>query len=115
MHGRPDLQDTIKRLQAFQDAGADVLYAPGLTTKDEIASVISSVDRPVNVVMGLTGAQWSLAELSAIGVKRVSVGSALYRTALGAFFGAAREMREQGAFTFAKNAVSPREVSTIFV
>ena len=67
--GNPDLGDTIKRLQGYQEAGADVLYAPGLTTKDEIASVVSSVDRPVNVVMGLRGAQLTLAELSAIGVK----------------------------------------------
>jgi 2-methylisocitrate lyase-like PEP mutase family enzyme len=114
LHDRPDLQDTIKRLQAFQDAGADVLYAPGLTTKDDIATVVRSVDRPVNVVMGLRGAQWSLSELPAIGVKRVSVGSVLYRNALSAFFGAAREMREQGTFTFTKNAVSPCEVSAIF-
>jgi len=114
LHGRPDLRDTIQRLQAFQEAGADVLYAPGLTTKDNIATVVGSVDRPVNVVMGLRGAQLSLAELSAIGVKRVSVGSALYRTALGAFLGAAREMQEQGTFTFSKNAVSPWEVNSMF-
>ena len=63
--GRPDLKDTIKRLQAFQDAGADVLYAPGLKTREDIAAVVSSLDRPVNVVMGLQGVQLSLAELSA--------------------------------------------------
>lgn len=114
LHGRPDLRDTIKRLQAFQEAGADVLYAPGLTTQDDIAAVVRSVDRPVNVVMGLRGAQLSVAELSAIGVRRISLGSALYRTTLGAFLGAAREMREQGTFTFAKNAVSPQEVYPIF-
>ena len=114
LHGRPDLKDTIKRLQAFQEAGADVLYAPGLASKDDIATVVRSVDRPVNVVMGLRGAQVGVAELSAIGVRRISVGSALYRTALGAFLGAAREMREQGTFTFAKNAVSPLEVNSIF-
>lgn len=79
LHGRPDLSDTIERLQAYQEAGADVLYAPGLTTKDDIATVVNSVNRPVNVVMGLQGVQLSLAELSAIGVKRVSVGSALSR------------------------------------
>lgn len=114
LHGRPDLRATIKRLQAFQEAGADVLYAPGLASKDDIATLVRSVDRPVNVVMGLRGAQLSVAELSAIGVKRISVGSALYRTALAAFLGAAREMREQGTFTFAKNAVSPAEVNSIF-
>src|SRR5205807_791328 len=94
LHGRPDLRDTIKRLQAYQEAGADVLYAPGLVSKDDIAAVVSSVDRPLNVVMGLQGVQLSLADLSAIGVRRVSVGSALSRAALGAFLRAAREMRE---------------------
>jgi 2-methylisocitrate lyase-like PEP mutase family enzyme len=114
LHGRPDIKDTIARLQAYQEAGADVLYAPGLATKDDIVAVVSSVDRPVNVVMGLQGVQLSLAELSAIGVRRVSVGSALCRAALGAFLRAAREMREHGTFGFAAQAVSPREMSAIF-
>src|SRR5512133_3523432 len=70
--GRPDLKDTIARLQAFQEAGADVLYAPGLTTKEDIGALVRAVDRPVNVIMGLQGAQLSLAELSALGVKRIS-------------------------------------------
>ncbi len=112
--GRPDLENTIRRLQSYQEAGADVLYAPGLTTKDDIAAVVSSVDRPVNVVMGLQGAQLSLAALSEMGVKRVSVGSALSRAALGAFLRAAREMRERGTFTFADEAVSYRELSAMF-
>jgi 2-methylisocitrate lyase-like PEP mutase family enzyme len=112
--GRPDLKDTILRLQAFQEAGADVLYAPGLTTKDDIAAVVRSVDRPVNVIMGLQGAQLSLATLSAIGVKRVSVGSALCRAALGAFLRASREMREHGTFTFAEEAASYRDISAMF-
>lgn len=114
LHGRPDLKDTIKRLQAYQEAGADVLYAPGLATKDDIANVVRSVDRPVNVVMGLRGVQLSLAELSALGVKRISVGSALSRAALGAFLRAAREMREHGTFTFAEQAVNSREITAIF-
>lgn len=114
LHGRPDLADTIRRLQAYQEAGADVLYAPGLTTREDIAAVASSVERPINVVMGLQGVQLSLAELSAIGVRRVSVGSSLNRTALGAFLRAAREMRESGSFTFAKDAASARELSAIF-
>ena len=112
--GRPDLKDTIKRLQAYQEAGADVLYAPGLTTKDDIAAVVRSVDRPVNVIMGLRGVQLSLADLSAIGVKRVSVGSALSRAALGAFLRAAREMREHGTFTFSEQAVNYREMNAAF-
>jgi 2-methylisocitrate lyase-like PEP mutase family enzyme len=112
--GRPDLKDTIRRLQAYQEAGADVLYAPGLTSKDDIAAVVRSVDRPVNVLMGLQGVQLSLAELSALGVKRVSVGSALSRAALGAFLRAAREMKEHGTFSFAQQAVSYRDISAMF-
>ena len=112
--GRPDLGDTIKRLQAYQMAGADVLYAPGLASKEDIAAVVSSVDRPVNVVMGLQGVQLSLAELSAIGVKRVSVGSALSRAALGAFLRAAREMQEHGTFAFAGETVGYRDLNAMF-
>ena len=105
LHGRTDVHDTIKRLQAYQDAGADVLYAPGLTTKEDIAAVVGSVDRPVNVLMGLPGVELSLADLSSLGVKRVSVGSGLCRAALGGFLRAAREMRESGTFAFAADAV----------
>ncbi len=113
--GRPDLKDTIARLQAYQEAGADVLYAPGLVAKDDIAAVVSSVDRPVNVIVGLQGVQLSRAELSATGVKRISVGSALSRAAFGAFLRAAREMQERGTFTFAEDAVSYREISAMFM
>jgi 2-methylisocitrate lyase-like PEP mutase family enzyme len=109
--GRPDLGDTIKRLQAYQEAGADVLYAPGLVSRGDIAAVVRSVDRPVNVVMGLKGIQLSLAELSEIGVKRISVGSALARAAFGAFLRAAREMREHGTFSFADDAVAYSEIN----
>jgi 2-methylisocitrate lyase-like PEP mutase family enzyme len=112
--GRPDLGDTIKRLQAYQMAGADVLYAPGLTSIDEIASVIRSLDRPVNVVMGLQGVQLSVAELSAIGVRRVSVGSALARAALGEVLRAAQEMLDDGTFTFAEEAVGYRDINAMF-
>jgi 2-methylisocitrate lyase-like PEP mutase family enzyme len=114
LHGRPDLTDTIRRLQAYQEAGADVLYAPALTTREDIASVVKSVDRPVNVVMGLSGVQLSAAQLFALGVKRISVGSALCRAALGAFVRAALEMREQGTFDFAKDAASARDLTAMF-
>ena len=114
LHGRPDLKDTIARLQDYQEAGADVLYAPGLASKEDIAAVVSSLDRPVNVVMGLRGVSLSLAELSAIGVRRVSVGSALSRAALGAFLRAAREMREHGTFAFGEEAVSSRDLNALF-
>ena len=83
-----------------------MLYAPGLTTKEDIAVVVSSVDRPVNVLMGLLGVSLTLADLSALGVKRVSVGGGLARAALGGFLRAAREMRESGSFTWAAEAVS---------
>jgi len=114
LHGRPDLKDTIQRLQAYQEAGTDVLYAPGLASKEDIAAVVSSVDRPVNVLMGLQGVQLSQAELSELGVKRISVGSALARAALGVFLRAAREMRQHGTFTFADEAVSYRDISAMF-
>jgi len=112
--GRPNLEDTIRRLQGYQEAGADVLYAPGLTNNNDIATLVKSVDRPVNVIMGLKGIQLSLAELSELGVKRVSVGSALSRAALGAFLRAAREMRERGTFTFSDDAVSYSEINAMF-
>jgi 2-methylisocitrate lyase-like PEP mutase family enzyme len=112
--GRPDLKDTIKRLQAFQQAGADVLYAPGLSTKEDIAAVVSSVDRPINILMGLQGGRLNLSELSAIGVKRISVGSALSRVAYGAVLRAAHQMQDHGTFQFAEEAVSMKELSTIF-
>jgi len=112
--GRPDLRDTIARLQAYQEAGADVLFAPGLKTRQDIATVVGSIDRPLNVIMGLQGVQLSLAELSEIGVKRVSVGSALSRAALGALLRAAHEMQEHGTFTFAEEAVNYQEVNAMF-
>jgi 2-methylisocitrate lyase-like PEP mutase family enzyme len=112
--GRTDLGDTIKRLQAYQEAGANVLYAPGLGTKQDISAVVSSVDRPVNVLMPLLDLRLTLAELSELGVKRVSVGSALSRAALGAFLRAAREMKQQGTFAFGAEALSYRDLSEMF-
>jgi 2-methylisocitrate lyase-like PEP mutase family enzyme len=114
LNGRPDLKDTIRRLQAFQDAGANVLYAPGLSNRDDIATVVSSVNQPVNVLMGLPGMRLSVADLSAIGVKRISVGGALARAALGAFLRAASEIRDRGTFQFADEAVSSRDINGMF-
>ncbi|HEY2091596.1 MAG TPA: isocitrate lyase/phosphoenolpyruvate mutase family protein [Thermoanaerobaculia bacterium] len=111
--GKPDLDDTIRRLQAYQEAGADVLYAPALRTRDEIASVVRSVDRAVNVLMGMPGIPLNLSDLSRLGVKRISVGGALARAALGAFLRAAKEMRDQGTFTFTKDAVSSSDVAAM--
>ena len=114
LHDRPDIRDTIRRLQAFQEAGANVLYAPGLANKDDIAAVVKSVDRPVNVLAGQQGLELNVAGLSAIGVKRISVGSLLSRVAYGALLRAAEEMRERGTFAFAEEAVSFSDISAIF-
>jgi 2-methylisocitrate lyase-like PEP mutase family enzyme len=97
LHGRPDLEDTIRRLQAFEAAGADVLYAPGLPNLEAIRTVCAAVGRPVNVLAG-GPASPSVAELAAAGVRRVSVGSALSRAALGAMVAAARDIRDHGSF-----------------
>ena len=111
LHGRPNLDDTIRRLQAFGEAGADVLYAPGLPSLEAIREVCASVSKPVNVVMGLKGATFSVEELAAAGVKRISVGGALARAALGAFLRAAREVKDQGTFTFASDALPHAEAT----
>ncbi|MFR0689831.1 oxaloacetate decarboxylase [Enterobacterales bacterium AE_CKDN230030158-1A_HGKHYDSX7] len=93
LHGRVDLDDTIRRLVAFAEAGADVLYAPGLKTREEISAVVQAVaPRPVNVLVGSPAVQLSLAELAELGVKRVSVGSTLARAAYGAFFSASEAL-----------------------
>ena len=112
--GREDLAKTIERLQAYQESGADVLYAPGLRTREEIRAVVSSVDRPVNVVMGLVGADFSLQDLEKMGVARVSVGSAIQRMTFGALDRAARELLTDGTFTFAKEALSVEELDLRF-
>ena len=113
--GRPDLADTIRRLEAFAAAGADVLYAPGLTTRDAISSVVRAVaPKPVNVVMGLSNATFSLVELGDLGVKRVSLGSSLARAAFGALLRASREVRDAGTFTFSREAMPYAALNTLF-
>jgi len=115
LHGRPDLEDTIRRLQAYEKAGAEVLYAPGLTTAEEIRTVCSSVKKPVNVLMGLKGAnQLSVAELGELGVRRISLGSGFSRAALTAFLHAAREVIDDGKFTFADEAMYISELTAMF-
>lgn len=113
LHGFPDLKDTITRLQAYQEAGADVLYAPGIRTREEIAEVVRSVDRPVNVLTGLPGIGLTHEELSELGVKRISLGSGLARAAYGAFVQAAKEMKERGTFTFTDHGVSSSEIAKL--
>jgi 2-methylisocitrate lyase-like PEP mutase family enzyme len=110
LHGRPDLDDTIRRLQAFERAGADVLYAPGLRDLEAVRTVCQAVGRPVNAIMGIAGTAFTVGELAAAGVRRISLGSALSRTALGAFLRAAREIKAEGTFTVAGDAASSAEV-----
>jgi len=114
LHGNPDLDDTIKRLQAYQDAGADVLYAPGPKTRDDIRTLISSVDRPVNMLAGLPGMDLSVADLADLGAKRISIGANLFRTAFGAALGGAREIMDEGTFTYAAKAAPFKEINALF-
>jgi 2-methylisocitrate lyase-like PEP mutase family enzyme len=111
--GNPDLDDTIRRLQAYSEAGADVLYAPGLPDLAAIRSVCASVDRPVNVVMGLSGPTWPVDELRKVGVQRISVGGSFARAALGALIRAAEEVRDKGTFAYARDAVPDRVVAAM--
>jgi 2-methylisocitrate lyase-like PEP mutase family enzyme len=112
-YGIRDLDDTIRRLQAFAEAGADVLYAPGLRTLDEMRAVVSSVDRPVNVVMGFADPAITLAQLAQVGVRRVSIGGALSRLALRAFLDGASAMRD-GRFDFVRSIASIEELYRVF-
>ena len=115
LHGRPDLGDTIRRLVAFAEAGADVLFAPGLTTIEEIGAVVRAcAPKPVNVIMGLSKGTLTLEELAALGVRRVSLGSALARAAYGAFLRAAEEVRQHGSFGFARDTVPYARFNEIF-
>ena len=102
LHGRDDLDDTIARLRAFQDAGADVLYAPGLHRPEDIRRVVESVDRPVNV-LAVPGAP-PVAELAELGVARVSVGGGFAYAAIGGAVEAARELLEEGTYGFTKRS-----------
>ncbi|MFJ4194947.1 oxaloacetate decarboxylase [Pseudomonas sp. NPDC089534] len=114
LHGRPDLDDTIRRLQAFAEAGADVLYAPGLRNAEEVLAVVRAVaPKPVNVLM--SGAlKLTLQELEEMGVRRVSTGSALALAALGEFFRAAEEIRQSGTFTFTSRSMAYAQVNRSF-
>lgn len=115
LHGRMDLSDTIKRLEAYAAAGADVLYAPGLRTREEIIAVVRAVSpKPVNVLMGLGGVTLSVADLSECGVKRISVGSSLARAAWGGFHRAAEEIRNSGTFSYAQDALPFDRLNTLF-
>jgi len=115
LHGRSDLDDTIRRLQAFEKAGAAVLYAPGLTRAEDIRTVCSSVTKPVNVLMGMKGVpRLTVEELGKLGVRRISVGSGFSRAALTAFLHAAREVIDDGTFGFADETLHISELTAMF-
>jgi 2-methylisocitrate lyase-like PEP mutase family enzyme len=115
LYGRTDLDDTIKRLQAFEAAGADVLYAPGLYDLATIKTVVSAIKKPFNLVMGFADPTLTVPQLSAAGVKRISVGGAMARVALAAFIRCAREMKDQGAFTYVREMAPVKDVREAFV
>ncbi len=114
IRGRPDLDDTIRRLQAFEAAGADVLYAPGVRDLASIRTVVQSVGKPVNIVMSSADPSITAAQLAEAGVKRISVGGALSRLALAAFLEGARAMRDHGSFTWMNDTVSAKELRGLF-
>jgi 2-methylisocitrate lyase-like PEP mutase family enzyme len=114
LHGRRDLDDTIRRLQAFEKAGADVLYAPGLRDLATMRTVASSVKTPLNVVMSAADPALTAAQLAQAGVKRISIGGALSRLALASVLRAAHEMKEQGGFTWITDTVSAKELNRLF-
>jgi 2-methylisocitrate lyase-like PEP mutase family enzyme len=114
LHGRPDLDETIRRLQAFEAAGADVLYAPGLKDLTTIRTVVGAVGKPLNVVMSAADPALTAEQLAEAGVKRISVGGALSRLALAAFLRGAREMRERGSFTWVRDTVPSPQLRAMF-
>ena len=114
LYGRNDLDDTIKRLQAYEAVGADVLYSPGVHKLETIKTVVASVKKPFNLVMGFADPTLTVEQLSAAGVKRISVGGAMARVALAAFLKCAREMKDQGAFTYVREMAPIKEVRAAF-
>jgi 2-methylisocitrate lyase-like PEP mutase family enzyme len=114
LHGRKDLDDTIKRLQAFEAAGADVLYAPGLYDLATIKTVVSALKKPFNLVMGFADPSLTLDQLSAASVKRVSVGGALSRVALAAFLKCVHEMKDHGGFSYVREMAPIKDLKAMF-
>lgn len=115
LNGRDDLADTIRRLQAFAEAGADVLFAPGLRSVTEIETVVRALaPKPVNVLMGLSGVTLTVHQLQDLGVKRISVGSSLARAAYGEFFRAAQTIQQDGRFTYAEQAMPFQQLNDLF-
>ena len=114
IHGRIDFKDTIRRLEAFAEAGADVLFAPGLKTREEIAIAVTAVaPRPLNVILGLANINLTVNDMAEIGVKRISVGSSIVRAAYDAFYKSAQEIRQAGTFTYANGIISYAEINSL--
>jgi 2-methylisocitrate lyase-like PEP mutase family enzyme len=110
LHGRPDLDDTVRRLQAFERAGADVLFAPGLPDLAAVRTVCSALKKPVNFMVGMRGKSFAVAELAAAGVRRVSLSTSLYRAAMTGLLAAAHEVSERGTFGYVETLVSGGEL-----
>jgi 2-methylisocitrate lyase-like PEP mutase family enzyme len=113
LRAAPDLDDTIRRLQEYEKAGADVLYAPGLRDLDSIRTVCAALSRPVNFIAGGKGQTFSVADLAEVGVRRISIGSTFARAALGAFLRAANEVKARGTFTFGNDATPYDELNRL--
>jgi 2-methylisocitrate lyase-like PEP mutase family enzyme len=111
LRGNPDLDDTITRLQAFEKAGADVLFAPGLPDLASVRAVCSAVGKPVNFMVGIKGKSFSVAELAAAGVKRISLATSLYRAAISGLLAAAREVKDKGTFTYVDHALTTPDLN----
>ena len=111
LRGNPDLDDTIKRLQAFAKAGADVLFAPGLPDLEAVRAVCAAVSRPVNFMAGIRGKSFTVAELEAAGVRRISLATSLYRAAMSGLLDAAREVREKGTFGYLERSLTTPELN----
>ncbi|HKV15781.1 MAG TPA: isocitrate lyase/phosphoenolpyruvate mutase family protein [Reyranella sp.] len=114
IRGRNDMADTIRRLQAYQEAGADVLYAPGLRNLAEVRQVVGAVKRPFNIVTGWLDPDITAADLAEAGAKRISVGGALSRLALAAFVQAGRAMKEQGSFAWMRDMANVADLGKLF-
>lgn len=111
--GNPNLKDIIKRLQAYQMAGANVLFAPGIISKEEIQSIVTSIDKPLNVLMGIKGSNTDFEELSKIGVKRISLGASLYRNTMTNFIESIERIKQTGQFDFADKSLSFQEIKNL--
>jgi 2-methylisocitrate lyase-like PEP mutase family enzyme len=111
LHGIADIDDTIRRLQAFEKAGADVLFAPALPDLEAVRAVCGSVTKPVNFMVAIRGKSWSVAELEAAGVRRISLASSLWRAAMTGLAEAAREVQEKGTFGYLDRALPTAEVT----